>query len=170
MVAHYQSGYQRRLAGLGHCRKNTLAHPLTPALHRVSQRGLQTLRRRLTRPGAHIAGGLHALLPEPQFVVKALKIKTAVRGFDAHRHTPTLARHHGLGLSVQVPIAQVCRCAARCHAPVPAQVYARRQAYRLAVQRGRFQFQAKTQTHGVAVRHLAHHAYHLHIAPFQGWV
>ena len=120
LVAHYQRGYQRRLARLGHCRKNALAQALAPALHRVSQRDLQALRRRITRAGAHIAGGLHPLLPEPQFIVKALKIEAAVRGFDAHRHTPALARHHGLGLPMQLPIAQVCRRAARCHAPVPA--------------------------------------------------
>ena len=136
MVTHYQSRQQSGLARLGHCRKYAIAHALAPLLYRVKQGRVQALRGRVTRTSAHIASGLHALLPQPQLVVKALKIEAAVRRFDAHRHAPALARRHGLGLFLQIPIAQVSRCAARCHAPVPAQVDARRQAHRLPVQRG----------------------------------
>jgi hypothetical protein len=49
------------------------------------------LGRRVARAGAHIAGGLDALLPQPQLVVKAVRVQVAVRRFQAHRHLPALA-------------------------------------------------------------------------------
>jgi transglutaminase-like putative cysteine protease len=53
---------------------------------------------------AHIARGLHALLPQPQFVVEAVRVAQPVGRFQAHRHAPALACAQLGRLALQVSI------------------------------------------------------------------
>ena len=57
----------------------------------------EPLRRRVARPGAHIAGGLHALLPQPQLVVEAVRVHVAVRRLQPHVSTASARPARSVG-------------------------------------------------------------------------
>ena len=77
-------------------------HALAQLLHRDLPGGGHTHWWLVIGAGAHIASGLHALLPHPQFVVKAMRVAQAVGCLQAYGDLPPLARPHRRGLALQV--------------------------------------------------------------------
>ena len=94
LVAHDQCGNHSRQLPVIDPLKNRLPDVLAGSLYRLGP-GLcqirQFFRRCVAFAGSHIARGLKALLPQPQLVVKAMRITVAMRRFQAHRHLPVLA-------------------------------------------------------------------------------
>ena len=163
LIPHHQGGNQAGLLPICHLRLNAFAHLLACALHRVLPGGGQALGGQVFGSGAHIARGLDALLPRPQLVVKAVRIAVAMRGLQAHRELPALARLQRRGLALQL----IRPVRTRLHAGVPAQVNAFGHAHRLALQLGRLHIQPKAQHRLMALWHGRHHTHHRDVAPFQ---
>ena len=65
LVTHDQRGNHARQLTLSHSLENGIPHPLAQALHRVAPGLRQPLRSDVARASPHVAGGLHALLPQP---------------------------------------------------------------------------------------------------------
>ena len=118
LVTHHQRGQHAGQLAVGHAFKNCFAHILASQLYAVpktcpGRRG-QLLWRRVTQPGAHIAARLHALLPQSQLIVKAMRVAVAVWRFEPHRHLPAFAGAHGLRQALQLqqglgPVGHVFR-------------------------------------------------------------
>ena len=163
LVAHHQRGDQAGKLALLHRAKDALAHALADQRHRVLPGLRQALGHRVARGGPHIAGGLHALLPQPQLVVKAVRVAAAVRRFEAQGHAPALAGFHVGGLALQ---GQGIR-PIRKQTTVPAHIHQRWHGHRRTVQLRCLHRQAKTQTRLIALRQGRDHAGNVHIASLQ---
>ena len=103
LVAHHQCRNQSGVGALADALEDPVAHLLTPALHRMPGGACQALRRRIPWSGTHIARRLQALLPEPELIVKAMRVAGAVRRLQPHRHLPALARADRCRLTLQLP-------------------------------------------------------------------
>ena len=100
LVAHHQGGDHASEFAVFHPLENGVAHALAQGLHRVRPGLRQALRRGVLGARTHVTGGLQALLPQPQLVVKPVRVAAAVRGFEAHRHLPALAGSHLAGVAL----------------------------------------------------------------------
>ena len=98
----------------------------------------QPPRRLVARAGAHVARGLQALLPQPEFVVETVRIEVAVGRLQAHGEPPALAR------------PQVGRLRAALGVGVPTEQQQRRKGHFAPGRRGGFDF--KAQAYMVVVR------------------
>ena len=151
LITHHQRRNQTRIGTLSDALKNPVAHALTQALHRMPAALFKTMRRRVARPRAHIAGGLQTLLPEPEFVVKAEGIAAAVGRLQPHRHLPALAGDDRRRLALQrigsfdLGVDQI--------AGIPAQIDMGWKANRPAIELRRLDVKTKSQTGLVVVRH-----------------
>ena len=175
LVTHHQRGQYPGKLPVADAFINRLAHRLAGALNRVAPLAGQLARRRVMRAGAHITRRLNALLPQPQFVVKTVRIAVAVRRFEPHRHLPALASAQPLRLALQVQ-RQLGRIAAFhrrgfSFAPhetrIPAQHDLRRQRHRLAIELGGVNAQAKPHRVLANLRHGQHGAGHSNVAALQ---
>ena len=92
LVAHHQGRNHARQLAISHTFKHGIPHALAQSLNRVLPRQGQALRRCIARPGPHVTGGLQALLPQPQLVVKPMGVAASMGGFEPHRQLPALCR------------------------------------------------------------------------------
>ena len=166
LVAHDQCGQQARRLAVRNALHHRITHVLARALDGVQPRRADAPRRRVARPGAHIAGGLQALLPEPQLVVEAVRVAVAVRRLQAHRHLPALAGVEFRGLPLQFEDT----VGARHRAAVPAQVQPRRHLDGFIGERRRIHVQPKPDAGLVALGHGGDHAGHGDVAAFESRV
>ena len=164
LVAHHQRCNQAGLAALGHGRKNPVSYLLAKLLHRVLTGLCQPPRLGVKPAGSHVAGGLHALFPEPEFIVEAVRVAAAVRRLQAHPQLPAFAGTQDLGLALQLglPIQTNAKPA------VPAQIQQGWQRQWRTVQAGGFHRQPKAQTGLRTLRHASHQAHQVNVPPFQG--
>ena len=149
LIAHHQGGNQPGLGALWHGGKNLFAQALAQSLHRVPGRVGQAHWHWVSTAGAYIASGLHALLPQPQFVIKAVWVARAVWGLEPHHHLPALSRSQGLGLYLQL---DAC-LGAHNRAAVPAQVNFLWQTHGDTLGARGLKSQTKTQPRLVPLRH-----------------
>ena len=187
LVTHHQRGQHTGQLAVGDAFKNCFAHALSSPLYAVpktcpGRRG-QLLRRRVAQAGAHIAGGLHALLPQAQLIVKAMRVAVAVRRFEPDSHLPPLASAHGLRQALQLqqrlsPVGHVFRrvCSRGDHSlgprphekpRIPTQLNERRQAHGLALKLRRLDAQLKTQRVFTGLRHGRHRAHDAEVSPLE---
>lgn len=173
LVAGHECGDDAGLPRVGHALEHRIAHRLPRTLDRMQPCGLQACRRGIAGAGSHIAAGMHALLPEPQFAVEAVRIEIAVRRLEPHREAPALARMQrgrvaGGGTAFRGAPPE------RAVLAVPAERDARRNAWRspgapIRPAR-RFHIEPKARAALVALGHLRDHAHHLQVAAFEGRV
>ncbi len=162
LLAHHQCGEHAGTAPIVHALRDAFADPLARGLHRVPVGAAQTLWPWVARAGAHIAGGAHALLPQPAFAVKAMGVGVAVRAAQAHREAPALASEHtGAGAFGHR------RRRAGPGAVEPAQLQQAGQWHRAPVARGRLHHQLEALPHHRALRQRGHTADHLDIQALQ---
>lgn len=129
-------------------------HTLAQLLHRVLPGGGHTHRRLVLGARAHVTSGLQALLPHPQFVVKAMRVAQAMGRLQAHGDLPPLARTHRGGLALQVQhLARTAKSAA-----MPGHIHQGRQGHRSALQRRPLHHHAPAGARLVDLRHGSHHA------------
>ena len=187
LVTHHQRRQYAGQLAVGHAFKNCFTHALTSPLYAMCEnrpdRRNQFLRRRVAQPGTHRAGGLHALLPKSQLIVKAMRVAVAVWRFEPHRHLPAFACAHGLRQALQLqqslgPVGHVFRRVCSRHnnslgprphekARIPTQLNQRRQAHSLAFKLRRLDPQFKTQRVFTSLRHGRHRAYDVQVTPLQ---
>lgn len=163
LVAHHQGGEHAGQPGVRHLFEDRFPHPVPGLLHQVAPGLAQAPRRRVARAGPHVAGGLQALLPQPQLVVEAVRVDLAMRRLQPRRQLPALARPQVRRLRLQAEGA----IAARFRAAVPAKQHLRRQRHRLAAGMGRLDLEAEAQAGLAALRHGGHHAGQQQVAAFQ---
>ena len=163
LVAHHQRGNQPGGLPLPNAGKNTFPQSLPCQRHRVFPGLCDALRWRVPGPGPHIAGRPHALLPQPQFVVKPMRILATVWRFQAQRHGPALAGAHIERLALQTHQL----APGRIDTTVPGSIDLGGQLQCHTVQLCRFDLQPETQARLVGLRHVCHHSHHHHIAPLQ---
>ena len=158
LLAHHQGGEHAGTAPIVHALRDALADPLARRLQRVPVGTAQPLRLWIARPGAHIAGGAHALLPQPALAVKTMGVGVAVRAAQAHRKAPALAGE-------QTGAGAFGHCRRRRHAgpgaAEPAQLQQAGQRHRVSVARGRLHRQFEALTQRSALRQRGHAAGHL---------
>ena len=102
LVAHGERGQHPGHAAVGHMGVHGVAHALAGHVDAPGGRG-QALGRRVFGAGAHVAGGAHALLPQPQLAVKTVGVGQAVGLAQAQCHAPALARAGGGDVGRGVP-------------------------------------------------------------------
>ena len=161
----------------GQALKDGVAYRLAPLLHRVLPGGTQPLGGLIFRASAHIARGLHALLPQPQFVVKAVRVAQPVGRFQAHGHAPAFSCAQLGRLALQIDQA----LGVTQHAAVPGHINQRRHLGRRAralggagaarIGRGirpigRLHLQAQAHPGLGALGHGCHHGSDAHVLPF----
>jgi hypothetical protein len=96
LVAGDQRGDHAGLVAVGHAREHGVAHGFPGALDGVPPCRCEQGGRRVACAGAHVAAGMQALLPHPQFAVEAVRVAVAVRRLEPHREAPALAgMRHG---------------------------------------------------------------------------
>ncbi len=142
---------------------DALLYLLALAGHGIRRAVAKQAGRRIARSAAHIGRGLHALVPQPQLVIKTMGVAAAVRRFGAQGEGPALTGTQFGGLRLQFPAA-LC---GGCRAAVPGHVHQRWQFDWLPVQAGAVQRKAKAHTGRRAPGQIADHTHHLQIAPFQ---
>ena len=165
LVAHHQRSQQASLGPVWDCGKDPFPHLLAQPLHRVKPGLAEAPGLGVSASRTHIAGGLHALLPQPKFIVKTMRVAAAMGRLQAHGHLPSLTGLHRLRLALQLghPLRP------RKDPAVPAQIKLRGQTHRRTLPLRRGHRQAKTQTRFVRLGHGHHHAGHREIAPLQFW-
>ena len=100
LVADHQRGHNACQLAVVHPLKNGLSHGLAGALDGLGPAICQFFWRCVAFASPHITCGLNALLPQPQLVVKAMRVAVAVRRFQAHRHLPAIASPQRLRLAL----------------------------------------------------------------------
>ena len=140
-----------------------IAHRLARTLDGVPPGAAEPHRRQVVGTGAHIARGLHALLPHPELVVETVGVACPMGGLQAHRHFPALARPQRWGLP---------QCIGRLRhlqrrIAVPRHIHQRGQCHRSALPKRSLNFQAQAHAHFVHLRHGSDHAGHPQVTPFQ---
>ena len=79
LVADHQRRQHTGQLAIGNPPEDRLAHRLTGALNRMRPAVALLLRRCVARTGPDVAGGLQPLLPQPQFVIKTVRVAVAMR-------------------------------------------------------------------------------------------
>jgi hypothetical protein len=118
----------------------------------------QQLRRHAAAAGAHEAGGAHALLPQPQLGVEAVRVHRTVRLLQLHGQAPALAGAQRGG-------GRVVRLGGE-----PAERQALGQAHRHAIGQGRFDVEAELRAGGPCLRQRRDDAGHQQLAAFEAGV
>ena len=154
LVTDHQRRQHTRAAGIGHARRNALANPLPGRLDRVRTLRAQVQRRRVAWTVAQVAGGADAVVPEPAFAVKAVRVGQAVGLTQAHRQAPAIAR-------APDPAGPA--------APEIAEQQARRQAHRLRTQCGRPDVELEAVAVGAALGHGCDLPGDHDVATFESW-
>ena len=101
LITHHQRGQHTGEWPVFDALIDGFTHRLADALNRMRPTAGEFDRWRIVRPGSHIAGGLNALLPQPELVVKTMRVAVAMRRLEPHRHAPALAGTQGLRLALQ---------------------------------------------------------------------
>jgi hypothetical protein len=157
LVAGDQRGEHAGLGAVGHAREHGVAHGFAGALDGVAPRGCKQCGRHVARAGAHVAAGMQALLPHPEFAVEAVRVAVAVRRPEAHGEAPSLAgMRHGREV-VGVPAER----------DAPGHDGRRGGGVVRAGPARGFDVEAKPHSALVALGHLGHHAGDLQVAPFE---
>ena len=174
LVPHHQRRQHTGQVAVGNALVDRFAHRLTRPLHGVGPGGRKPDRRIIPNSGTHVARGLNALLPQPQLVVKPVRVAVAVRCLQANRHLPTLtgAQVLGLALQGQQPLVGVGgvfigQAAAPAKPGVPAQQDLRRQGHRPPVLQSGLHHQTEPQRLIAALRHGAYHPRDQQVLPLQ---
>ena len=113
LITDHQSSHHTGQLPVLNALKNRFAHRLARALYGVFPAAGEPRRRRIVRPGTHIAGGLNTLLPQPELVVKTVRVAVAMRGLEPHRNLPALTGAQVLRLTLQLQ-PKLGRIAAFC--------------------------------------------------------
>jgi len=160
LIAHHQ---RRQHAGRGrglHALEHAVAHPLARLLQRKLPAVAKQLRRRRAWPSAHAAGGVDALLPQPQLEIEATRIGQAVRALQARRQAPALAGAQLGQASARVLPAPRTRRKPRQPQPL-------RQRHGHAVEAGLQHHKLKLPAQLALARQTGHVALQHQIAPFE---
>ncbi len=163
LVARHQRRDDAGGLRVGDARQDGVAHRLPGALDRVAPAGAEALRRRVVAAGAHVAGGLHALLPQPQLEVEAVRIDVAVRRPQPHGEAPAVAGAQIGQRPLRLDQAFVGEGGGR----VPAERQPGRDAHRLAVLRRLIDGEAEGLPPIVALGHGRDRAGDDEVATFQ---
>jgi hypothetical protein len=97
LVAGDQRGDHPGRSRLRHALEDGIAHGLPQALDRMAPGDGDAFGARVPGAGSHLARGVHALLPQAQFLVEAMRVEIAVGRPEPHRHAPAFAGVHGAG-------------------------------------------------------------------------
>jgi hypothetical protein len=171
LVARDQRCDHAGQATIGHPLQDRIAHRFARPLEGIAPAPADTLGACCT--GAHIAAGLHALLPQAQLVVEAVRIEIAVRRLEAHRQAPALARTHRAGRGGALGAQRIVGRAAPEIGVVgiPAERDALRHARHATVMAAgparRLDIEEKAHGAIAALRHLRNHAHHLQVASLE---
>ena len=147
--------------GIARIAQNAVAHRLAPALDGPTAFG-QAARRHIARAAAHVAGGAHALLPQPQLVVKTVRVQVAVRRLQTRGELPAVA-----GAQLGQQRARGVGLIGRAGRAVPGELQARWHAHLRAVELRLLHVEAKAPAGLALLRHAADGAGEQHVAPFQ---
>ena len=103
LVAHSQRRDDACLLRVGDTTFDGVTHLLADLHQPISGTGCgQFLRRWVFGSGADITGCLDALTPQPQFIIKAMRVTVAMRLLEPHGHAPKFTGTNRLRLALQI--------------------------------------------------------------------